>query len=112
MTTVKLDQLMANPVTTSDASLSVSMPDHKLAVGQHSFQLQVEDDSGNTSAAAQLMVIVIDDSAPTAVLTLEDENGLPISNNRVSFGSGFILSGKRSLDIGGSISGYTWTLLD
>jgi hypothetical protein len=112
MTTIKLDQFTANTVETSDASLTVSMPEKKLPVGQHTFQLQVEDDSGNTSTAAQVMMIVIDDTAPTAVLTLEDENGLPIANNRVSYGSGFTLSGKRSVDIGGSIIRYTWTLID
>ncbi len=113
MTTKTLEDIQANPVTTNDPKLVIQMPNGKLPVGGHSFQLEVEDDSGNVSQPAQVMVIVIDDQAPTAVLTVYDEEGRPLPNNRLPFGKGFILSGKRSVDVGGGkIVKYTWSLVD
>jgi hypothetical protein len=111
MTTVALEEITANPIKTPDATLTVQMPREKLAVGSHTFQLQVVDDSGNVSVPAQVMLIVVDTQAPTAVLVATDENGRALPDNRISFGSNFILNGSRSVDIGGKITTYVWTLV-
>lgn len=112
MTDITLEQLLANQkVETTDSQLAVQLPDQKLPVGQHRFSLTVEDDSGNRSLPAQITVIVADTTAPTAVLDLADEQGRTITNGRVEFGSGFIMSGRRSVDIGGAISKYIWEIL-
>ena len=113
MSVIKLEEISANPVKTNDATLTIEMPGQKLPVGRHTFQLQVEDDSGNVSVPAQVMVIVADTQAPTAVLTLASAEGRPVTNNRITFGSNFILDGKKSLDVGGgNIVSYSWTLVD
>jgi len=112
MTSKTLEDIRANPLKTNDATLTITMPAEKLKVGGHTFQLQVEDDSGNVSAPAQVMLIVMDTQAPTAVLTLNDEESRPLANNTVAFGRGFILNGKKSVDIGGNIVSYTWTLVE
>ena len=112
MTDISLEKLLVtNKVETTDSQLVIQMPNQKLQVGQHKFNLTVEDDSGNQSTPALITVIVVDTTAPTAVLDLSDEQGRTISDSRVSFGSGFILSGKRSVDIGGSISKYIWEVV-
>jgi hypothetical protein len=111
MTTVALEEISANPIKTPDATLTIQMPKEKLAVGSHTFQLQVVDDSGNVSVPAQVMVIVVDTQAPTAVLVATDENGKLLPDNRISYGSGFILNGSKSVDIGGKITTYVWTLV-
>ncbi len=111
MTTKTLEDIRANPIKTNDATLTITMPDEKLRVGGHTFQLQVEDDSGNVSTPAQVMLIVVDTQAPTAVVTLNDAEGRPLDNNTISFGRDFILDGRRSVDIGGgSIVNFTWSL--
>jgi len=113
MTTKTLEEIRSNPIKTNDATLTITLPNQKLKVGSHTFQLQVEDDSTNVSAPAQVMLIVLDTQAPTAVLTLTDEQGQLLPNNSVSFGQGFILNGKRSVDVGGgSIVKYIWTLVE
>lgn len=113
MTTKTLEELIANPITTPDPKLVVTMPKKKLPVGGHNFELQTEDDSGNVSQPTRVLVIVIDDQAPTAVLTVHDEEGVPLPNNRLPYGKGFMLNGKRSVDFGGGkIVKYTWSLLD
>lgn len=110
MTTKTLEEIRANPIKTNDATLTITMPDEKLKVGSHTFQLQVEDDSGNVSTPAQVLLVVIDTTAPTAVMTVSDAQGRPLENNRISFGQDFILNGKKSVDIGGRIVSYTWSL--
>lgn len=112
MTDITLEELLATPkVETTDSQLVIHMPDQKLAVGKHSFNLIVEDDSKNQSTAARISVIVVDTTAPTAVLDLNDENGRLISDGRVAFGSGFILCGKRSVDIGGTLAKFIWEVV-
>jgi len=109
MTDITLEELLQNPsVETADSQLVVKMPNQKLQVGKHAFSLTVEDNSGNQSVPATITVIVVDTDAPTAVLDLHDEQGRTITDGRVSFGAGFILSGKRSADIGGNIVKYVW----
>ena len=113
MTDVTLDQLRANTVKTDDPVLDVSPGSSPLSVGQHTFQLTVADDSGNTSQPARVRVIVIDDQAPTAVLDVRDANGQPLSGNRLASGVSFRLDGSRSVDSGGGqIASYTWALID
>ncbi len=112
MTDVTLEQLLAaTKVETTDSQLVIQMPNQKLAVGQHRFNLTVQDDSGNQSNAAQITIIVVDTAAPTAVLDLRDERGRTVTNGRIEFGSGFILSGRRSVDIGGTISKFIWEVV-
>ncbi len=113
MSTIKLEDIMTSSVRRNDSQLVVEMPDEKLSVGGHTFQLQVEDDSGNISAPAQVLVIVLDTQAPTAVVTLANANGRPVPGNRIAFGSNFILNGKNSVDSGGGkIVSYNWSLLE
>lgn len=114
MTSKTLKELITGPVTTNDAVLQVKMTnDAKLAVGGHSFELQTEDDSGNVSQPTRVLVIVVDTQAPTAVLQVRDEQGVPLPNNTVQFGKGLILDGKKSFDVGGGkIVKYTWSLVD
>lgn len=112
MTDITLENLLASEkAETPDSQLSIQMPNQKLSVGQHRFSLTVQDDSGNVSNAAQVTVIVVDTTAPTAVLDLRDDQGRAVTNGRIEFGSGFILDGKRSVDIGGTISKYIWEVV-
>ncbi len=112
MTDITLEELLASgSAKTPDPQLDIQMPDQKLAVGQHRFSLTVTDDSGNQSTPAIISVIVQDTQAPTAVLDLRNAQGAQVINGRIEFGSGFILDGSRSTDIGGSIESYTWEIL-
>ena len=55
------------------------------------------------SQGSRVRVIVVDDKAPTAVITAPE---------RVPFGSSFTLSGERSVEAGGGkIVKYIWTLV-
>lgn len=111
MTDITLEKLLAEQrVETADSQLVIQMPKQKLSVGQHSFRLTVEDNSGNRSNVAQITVIVEDLTAPTAILDLHDIQGRTLPG-RVSFGSDFILSGNRSIDQGGTISKYIWEVV-
>ena len=113
MTIKKLEEIIASPIKTDDATLTIQMPGEKLKIGSHTFQLQVADDSGNVSAPATVLLIVVDAGAPTAVLMVRDEQGNILTNNRIAFGSGFMLDARRSVDVGGgSIVSYTWTMVD
>ncbi len=111
MSTIDLEKILAGQVETADSRLDVKMPDKKLPVGTHRFQLTVEDDSGNISQPAQITVIIADSQAPTAVLDLRDVEGRTVTNGRINFGAGFMLSGKRSVDIGGTIVKYVWEVI-
>ena len=113
MTTKTLEDIIANPIKTNDPALTIQMPNQKLKVGGHTFQLVVADNSGNISVPATVMLIVVDNQAPTAVLTVTNEVGSPLDGNRIPFGSNFTLNGKKSVDVGGgNIVSYTWTLVD
>jgi len=112
MTVVKLDDLLTNQrVETNDSQLVIQMPNKKLPVGQHKFQLTVEDDSNNQSQPAQITVIIIDTTAPTAIVELNDAQGRLVTDGRISYASDFILNGKNSIDVGGSIVNYIWELI-
>ncbi len=112
MTDITLEKLLASEkIETADSQLVIQFPNQKLPVGQHRFSLTVVDDSGNQSSAAGVTVIVTDTTAPTAVLDLLDDQGRTVTNGRIEFGSGFALSGKRSVDIGGTIARYIWEIV-
>ena len=110
MSTIDLEKILAGVVETSDSQLEVKMPNQKLEVGTHRFQLIVEDEAGNQSTPTQITVIIADSQAPTAVLDLHDASGRTVTNGRINFGAGFMLSGKRSVDIGGRVSKYIWEI--
>ena len=113
MTTKTLEDIRANPIKTDDATLTIQLPNDKLKIGGHSFQLVVADDSGNVSVPANVTLIVVDTQAPTAVLGVRDEQGRILEGNRIAFGANFMLDGRKSLDVGGgTIVSYTWTLVD
>lgn len=113
MTTKTLEDIRANAIETTDPTLSITMPEEKLKVGSHIFQLEVKDDSGNVSTPAKVRLVVLDTQAPTAVLTVHDEQGRLLEDNSIAFGQSFILNGKKSVDVGGgSIVRYTWSLVE
>jgi hypothetical protein len=85
---------------------------HPLAVGKHTFQLVVTDDSGNNSEPAVVSVIVLDTDRPTAVIDVLNSAGNAVpAPVRLGVGEKFTLSGRRSSDVGGTVKTWTWTLL-
>jgi len=90
------------PIETDTPSFTFEAdPARPFALGLHTVRLVVLDDAGNVSAPDTATVRVIDNVAPTAVLD---------APATVAFGLGFTVSGARSVDIGGSIVQYQWTL--
>jgi hypothetical protein len=87
-----------------DATLVINIdPNKPLPVGTYLFQLEVVDDSGNRSKAVQAKLVILDDQAPTAVISAPPS---------VPFGKAFTLSGQQSQDTGGGkISKFIWTLV-
>jgi len=74
-----------------------------LRVGRHTFQLVVADDSGNVSRPDQVVVIVADQDAPTAVMR---------APQIVATGRSFNLDGSASFDVGGGrVVRWNWTYL-
>jgi hypothetical protein len=107
MPRINADQLTVNqPIEAAapDAELSITVdPARPLPVGVQTFQLEVVDDAGNRSQPTQVRVIVLDDQAPTAVIS---------APRTVSFGQSFTLSGQQSVDVGGgNIVRFIWTLV-
>jgi hypothetical protein len=92
------------PLETSESAILVETdPNNPLPIGKHRFQLKVVDDSGNVSDPAELIVQVIDSSRPNAFID---------GPSQIEFGKSFELTGSKSVDIGGSIVKYVWTMLD
>jgi len=91
-------------VTTDTPTVEVTVsPDRPIALGRQRFRLIVVDDAGNRSVADEVMVIVADQSAPTAVLR---------APRTVAQGASFTLDGSASFDTGGGrIVQYVWTYL-
>jgi hypothetical protein len=107
MPTVRSSQLQVNqPIETAapDATLTVTIDSASpLRVGPLTFQLEVVDDSGNRSQPVQARVVILDNQAPTAIIT---------APRTVPFGTQFTLSGAESRDAGGgTITRYIWTLV-
>ena len=91
-------------VVTPEARVEVTIsPNSPMALGRQRFRLIVADESGNRSAPDEVIVIVADQDAPTAVLRAP----------RVTpFGRSFDLDGSASFDVGGGrIAQYIWTYL-
>jgi hypothetical protein len=93
------------PIDTDQPTVEVSIdPSNVLAVGVHTFQLIVTDDSGNRSQPALVEIVVRDTQAPTAVID---------APRQVEFGNAFELSGVRSTDPSpGRVVRFSWTLVD
>ncbi len=107
MPTIKFSELQINQSIEGEASdsslvISVDPTAGGMKPGTYVFQLEVIDDAGNRSAPATAKITVIDDDAPTAIIS---------GPETVSFGKGFTFSGAKSTDIGGSITKYIWTQL-
>lgn len=86
---------------TLEATFVVPQPaGHPLAIGRHRFRLVVDDNSGNHSSPTEIEVIVIDSTAPTAVLDAPDS---------IAFGAPLQLSGAQSSDTVGRVVRYVWT---
>jgi hypothetical protein len=114
MTDTKLEQIQSEKLITEDAVLNIAVSnDNPLAIGSHTFELMVVDDSGNESLPAQVVVIVRDTARPTAVVRAADADGRPLQGNTMEFGANFMLNAKGSLDQPpGQITRYVWSLLD
>lgn len=93
---------LGTEVVTTDPTVEVTVnPEAPLPVGRQTFQLVVVDDSGNVSAADRVVIIIADQSAPTAVLAAPEV---------VPSGSSFTLDGRRSFDVGGGrVVEFRWT---
>lgn len=107
MPTVKAADLQVNKrfeADAPDAVLNITADVRNgLLTGTYVFQLVVLDDAKNPSAPTSFRLVVMDDTAPTAVIT---------GPERVSFGKSFTLSGERSSDAdNGKIVRYIWTLV-
>ncbi|QSA98402.1 hypothetical protein [Methylococcus sp. EFPC2] len=91
-------------VVTDASSVEVTLnADRPLPLGRHRFRLIVVDDAGNRSVPDEVVVIIADQSAPTAILN---------APSVAAFGNSFTLDGSRSFDVGGGrIVSYTWTYL-
>jgi hypothetical protein len=78
--------------------------DRPLTPGQHRFRLIVVDKDGLSSAPTDVLVVVRDDRAPTAVL---------VAPSAVLFGRSFVLDGRNSSDPGGApVAKFIWTMLE
>lgn len=104
MTTIKSNQLSVNQtIASSEANLTVQVDESEpLAPGVYDFQLVVTDDAGNRSVPTVSKVIVVDDKRPTAVID---------APSSIGFAEDLLLSAQRSVDIGGKIVKYEWTLI-
>jgi hypothetical protein len=87
-----------------DATLVITADANRpLAIGAYTFQLRVVDDSRNVSEPVQVRLIVVDTTAPSAVIS---------APRTVPFGQNITLSGAESRDVGGgTIAQYIWTLI-
>jgi hypothetical protein len=96
--------LLNEPIKTEEPVIEVTISENnRLAPGRHQFQLTVVDDSGNESEPDRVLVWVLDQERPTAVL---------LAPRQVPFGRSFSLDGKQSVDAGGGrIVTYVWTYL-
>ena len=91
-------------VVTAEDKVEVTITSgRQLPLGRHQFRLVVVDDSGLRSANDDIIVIVADQDAPTAIL-----RGPKVT----AFGRSFTLDGIQSFDTGGGrIVQYIWTYL-
>jgi len=94
--------VIGTDITTDVPVIEVTIkPDKPLSIGKHTFRLTVVDDANNVSKPDQVIVIVADQDAPTAVL-----KGPQV----VGSGRSFNLDGSASFDVGGGkVVKYIWT---
>ena len=98
------DFVPGTEISTDVPTIEVTVnPDKPLPLGRQVFQLMVVDDSGNVSKADQVIVLVADQDAPTAILR---------APSLVPFGKSFNLDGSASFDAGGGkLVKYVWTYM-
>jgi hypothetical protein len=98
------DFIINQDIVTDAPTIEVTVnSDKPLPLGRHRFRLIVVDNSGNKSAPDDVEVIVVDASAPTAVLN---------APKTANFGQSIPLDGTRSFDVGGGkVVQYVWTYL-
>ena len=91
-------------VTTTEPQVEVTIgANNPMALGRQRFRLIVVDDSGNRSAPDEVIVIIADQDAPTAILR---------APRITAFGRSFNLDGSASFDAGGGrIAQWVWTYL-
>lgn len=78
-------------------------PQKPFPPGRLTFSLVVVDDSKNESLPVTVVVTVLDNQRPTAILTAPPQ---------VPVGQAFTLDGRQSTDLGGGrIVSYRWTLV-
>jgi hypothetical protein len=96
--------VVGSPVVTNKPTVEVTVsPTQPLPIGRQRFRLVVTDDSGNTSLADEVVIIVADQERPTAILS---------APTLVGSGKSFNLDGSKSFDVGGGkISQWEWTYL-
>jgi hypothetical protein len=91
---------IATDTPTIEVTVSTDSP---LPLGRQRFRLVVVDDSGNKSIPDEIIVIVADQGAPTAVLS---------APQTVASGTSFNLDGSKSFDVGGGkVVQWVWTWL-
>lgn len=98
------DFIINQDVATTTPTVEVTLAATKaLPLGRHRFRLIVVDDSGNKSPGDVVEVLVIDTTAPTAVLN---------APKTAPFAQSFVLDGTKSFDSGGGkVVQYVWTYL-
>lgn len=107
------DFLNQRSVQADDPVLEIAVdPTNPPRPQQLRVRLQVTDDSGNVSAPTEILVVIRDETRPTAVIRLLDEEGNALGDT-VPTGRSFVLSGRRSSDASpGTVVSWAWTLLD
>jgi len=101
MAEFKPGQVVATEKPTVEVTVS---EEFQLSPGRHTFQLVVEDDSGNRSDPDLVEIVVKDTQKPTAVLRMP---------KLVQPGQSFVLDGRQSSDVApGQLVKYEWTLLE
>jgi hypothetical protein len=91
-------------ITTDVPTIEVTVtPDRPIPLGRQLFRLVVVDNAGNISKADQVVVIIADQDAPTAVLR---------APKTTAFGRSFEMDGSASFDAGGGkIVKWVWTYM-
>jgi hypothetical protein len=94
--------IIGSTIKTETPTIEVTVnPTKPLPIGRQRFQLVVVDDAGNVSKADEVIVIVADQSAPTAVMR---------APSVVGSGQSFTLDGSASFDVGGGrVVVWNWT---
>jgi len=94
--------VIGTDVVTETPTVEVTVtPNTPLPVGRQTFRLVVTDDAGNVSRPDEVVIIIADQDAPTAVMR---------APRVVGVGRSFELDGSASFDVGGGrVVRYAWT---